>query len=223
MHDRAVIFDLWGTLVPFDDAVWTSLVLPDMARACSAPTTDFADSWRASFDQRVTGDLELNLRSVCASMGISLGHVAVEKAIAIRVAFHRQSFVPRSDAEAALGQLREAGFRIGLISDCSSEVPDLWQDSSLASLVDEATFSCIVGIKKPDPRIYALTCQQLGVDPRACVYVGDGASNELVGAEAVGMRAIMLHADDRQHRPSWSGEVVSTLSDVVPLVTLAPA
>jgi len=219
IQDRAVIFDLWGTLVPVDDAAWTSRVLPAMARACSAPATVFAERWRASFDQRVTGDLESNLRSVCASMGIGIEDVAVQKAIALRVAFHRRSFVPRPDGQATLRQLREAGFRIGLISDCSSEVPDLWHESSLASLVDEATFSCLVGIKKPNPRIYELTSQRLGVDPRACVYVGDGASNELVGAEAVGMRSILLRTDDRRHAPAWSGEVVSTLSAVVPLVS----
>lgn len=222
MHHRAVIFDLWGTLVPFDAAAWTSRVVPAMARALSAPAAVFADRWRASFDECVTGDLASNLRSVCESMGIDIADVAVDEAIALLGAFHRRSFVPRPDGEPTLRQLRDAGYRIGLISDSSSEVPDVWRESSLALLVDAATFSCLVGVRKPNPRIYELTCRRLGVDPQACVYVGDGSNDELVGAAAVGMRPIMLRTDDSQHPGPWSGEVVSTLSAVVPLITSPP-
>ncbi len=50
----------------------------------------------------------------------------------------------------------------------------------------------VIGLVKPDPAIYQLACQRLGVIPEDCRYVGDGGSNELTGADASGMRAVLI-------------------------------
>lgn len=44
--------------------------------------------------------------------------------------------------------------RVGVISMCSEEVPELWPDTDLHGLFDSTVFSCSVGLAKPDPRIY---------------------------------------------------------------------
>ena len=85
------------------------------------------------------------------------------------------------------------GFRIGLVTDCSWETVLLWPETPLPPYFDSTVFSCAVGMRKPDPRIYALACDQLGLAPERCLYVGDGDSDELAGAERVGMTALRIH------------------------------
>lgn len=83
-------------------------------------------------------------------------------------------------------------------------------------------FSVQVGLKKPDAAIFLLACERLGVEPTDCVYVGDGDSNELPGAEAVGMRAVRLvvpdHAEAQVFDPiRWTGACLTDLRDVLAL------
>ncbi len=54
-------------------------------------------------------------------------------------------------------------------------------------------------MKKPDPCIYEEAARRLGVAFNECVFVGDGGSNELAGAKAVGMKAIQAKWYTNQH------------------------
>lgn len=213
---RAVIFDLWDTLVPYPAAVAARLVAA-MAEPLAVPAEAFATLWQADFDGRATGEIAESLHRVCRSLGVTPSGQVVADILSRRLAVHRASFTPRPDAVTTLGEVRALGLSVGLISDCSSETPELWAESPLASLVDVAVFSCIERVKKPDPRIFERACTRLGVTAGECVYVGDGASNELAGATTVGMRAVQLRtgAAEKHH---WEGESISALGEVVPLV-----
>jgi putative hydrolase of the HAD superfamily len=63
-------------------------------------------------------------------------------------------------------------------------------------------FSCSVGFRKPDPAIYRLALDELGVEPADAMFVGDGANDELGGAERVGMRAVLILRAG-QDEPYW--------------------
>jgi putative hydrolase of the HAD superfamily len=54
------------------------------------------------------------------------------------------------------------------------------------------TFSDEVGVRKPDPEIFALTLRALGVEPAAAVHVGDDAVLDVLGARNAGLRAIQV-------------------------------
>ena len=110
----------------------------------------------------------------------------------MRMEFTRRSLAPREDAAETVATLRARGYKVGLISDCSVEVPALWQETRLAPLVDAPVFSCVVGLRKPDPGIYAIVCERLGVPAGACLYVGDGSSHELTGARTAGMDPVLI-------------------------------
>ena len=64
---------------------------------------------------------------------------------------------------------------MALISMCAPDTPELWRAGPLAGYVDVEVFSSEVGLRKPQPEIYLLECERLGVEPGACLYVGDGA------------------------------------------------
>ena len=101
----------------------------------------------------------------------------------------------------------------------------MWPETPFHGLFDSTVFSCSVGMKKPDPAIYALACEELGVDAADCVYIGDGFSNELSGARSCGMRPFLLAPPDEEPSDSprcearmWDGERLSSLSDVIQAV-----
>ena len=93
----------------------------------------------------------------------------------------------------AVGRARDAGVPTGLISN--SWVMDHYTDE-IRSLFDEVVISAEVGLHKPQPEIYLLAAERLGVDPEDCVFVDDLREN-CAGAEAVGMTAV-LHRDSAE-------------------------
>jgi putative hydrolase of the HAD superfamily len=88
-------------------------------------------------------------------------------------------------------ELRGAGVRTGLISN--SWGTGIYEPSMLSELFDAVVISGDVGLHKPQPEIYELGAERLGVSASECVFVDDLREN-VAGAEAVGMTAI-LHRD----------------------------
>ena len=121
----------------------------------------------------------------------------------------KRSLEPRSDALETLAELRRRGHRLALISVCSQDVPHVWDETPFAGALDELVFSCDVGISKPDPRIYEI-CASASASSPASAFVGDGANDELPGAERAGMAAVQLRAPGEPLTPegeAWTGSV----------------
>ena len=96
--------------------------------------------------------------------------------------------------------LKSKNIKIGLISNADMINCKYWKQSNLASFFDDAIFSCNVGFLKPDERIYELAMQHLNILPDECLFVGDGGSNELYGAKAVGMKTMFTEALEIKNR-----------------------
>jgi putative hydrolase of the HAD superfamily len=92
----------------------------------------------------------------------------------------------------------------------------------LASLVDVAVFSCLVGVTKPDPYIYQIATEKLDVQPQRCLYVADGMSQELVTASNLGMHAVQIFVPGEDeydlYREEWHGPVISSLREILTLL-----
>jgi putative hydrolase of the HAD superfamily len=128
----------------------------------------------------------------------------------------------REGAVELLNYLKANGYKTGLISDCATIIPKIWETTPLAPLIDVAVFSCITGMKKPDSRVYLTTTRRLEVKPEQCLYIADGIGQELASAARLGMHAVMIHtADDRAddpYREDWDGPKISHLQEVLNLV-----
>ena len=141
-----------------------------MASALGAPEDDFARLWVETYTDRATGvfpNLEANVAHICRALGVSADGGRIAEALDMRLSLTRRTLAPRDDAVETLTRLRAVGHKTGLISDCSEEVPRLWRETAFATLVDEPVFSCVAGVKKPDPRIYRLACERLEVEPES--------------------------------------------------------
>jgi putative hydrolase of the HAD superfamily len=214
MKYRAVIFDLWQTLVPFP-VESARRMYRELATTWGADHESFDEVWNRRRLERETGPIEPHLRSVAAELRLSGDIAAVLK---LRRDWTTRSLVPRPEAVPTLEELRRRGHRLGMISACSQDVPDAWGDSPFGGLFDSAVFSCSVGFSKPDPRIYELCADELGVSVEECLFVGDGANDELPGAERAGMTALQLRAPGEALTPEgkrWTGDYVERLSDVL--------
>jgi putative hydrolase of the HAD superfamily len=98
---------------------------------------------------------------------------------------------PDEDVIAAVRSARDAGVRTGLISN--SWGTSIYDPDALEGMFDEIVISGDVGLHKPQPEIYTLAAERLGVAPEECVFVDDLREN-VRGAEEVGMTAV-LHRD----------------------------
>jgi putative hydrolase of the HAD superfamily len=92
---------------------------------------------------------------------------------------------------ALLRRLRDGGIKTALVSN--ADIMDIihWPGSPLSSAFDTVVFSCEAALLKPDPRIYRLAVDQLCLDPGQCLFVGDGGHDELKGAKAAGLTAVL--------------------------------
>lgn len=223
----AVVFDLFGTLVPPFSTLGYSAVTREMATVCGVSADSFEEAWIAAYPERDIGAATPadQLVTICSHLGCDIEESIVEKAMDLRIAFFQRTLQPRPETVDVLRSLREGGLKVGLVSDCSSEAPLVWPTTPMASLVDAAVFSCQAGCHKPDPKIYALVTEALGAMPSRCIYVGDGGSSELSGAERVGMTPVLLKIPDEQDperylvlgRETWMGRTISCLEEVLTL------
>jgi putative hydrolase of the HAD superfamily len=220
----AVLFDLFGTLVyEFPRSDWDEW-LETTSAVLEADPEAFKLAWAATAIDRQTGragDIDENLRTVAARAGAWPADAQVAEALEARAELYRKWFVPRPGAEEILRALRERRVPTALISMCAPDTPALWRSSPLAGLVDVEVFSCEVALRKPDPEIYLLACERLGVDPTRCLYVGDGAYSELSGAASVGMYALLIRDPAESYvealRPEaeeWAGPRIDDLREV---------
>jgi putative hydrolase of the HAD superfamily len=222
MTVRAVVFDLYGTLIDeAPRATWRAMQ-EELADALGIERETFARLWVDTYTQRATGPFTPSLHALCAQAGIELGDKQLEQAFAVRNRHLRDHLVPRQDAEETLAELRGRGLKLGLVTECSDVVPELWPQSPLARYFDAQVYTCAVGVRKPARILYDLVCERLGVEHPDCVYVGDGGGYELAGAAAVGMRPILIVAPYVEWRhpeaEEWAGPRVSRLSELLLLI-----
>ena len=208
MRVRAVVFDLWETLIDWDQ----DLAAVMQRRMAELVGGDFHDRWNAYRDR-----YNQPIRSALASAGVPAE--LIEDVCAVRADYVRESLVPRPGAIETLRTLRERGYLVGLITVCTEEVETQWASSEFAGLFDAEVFSSSVGMSKPDPRIYLHCCELLGVEPHEAVFVGDGANDELAGARRVGMEAILIHREGEdplwREVHEWDGPRVTSIPGVL--------
>jgi putative hydrolase of the HAD superfamily len=101
---------------------------------------------------------------------------------------------PDEEMVGALRRARAQGVRTGLISN--SMGAGRYDRSSFPELFDGVVISGDEGMHKPEPAIYELGCERVGLPPGECVFVDDLREN-CEGAEAVGMTAVLHRGAER--------------------------
>jgi putative hydrolase of the HAD superfamily len=228
MTHRAVMFDLYGTLV--FDRFSSKKHLPFQSKQAARlglSEAEFVSRWQSSYVDRLAGTFKTyqdNILWIGNDLGKKLDLVSVEEAANNMVEFTRLSLRLRLGALETLRALKERGFKIGLLSDCGPACPRIWKETSLSKWFDCATFSFEEKIKKPDLRFYRIALDRLGIPAEECLYLGDGHSQELVGAQQAGMdpalimSAIDPEEPDRWVVKEWDGAALRSLPEILNLL-----
>lgn len=96
------------------------------------------------------------------------------------------------DVRPAFERLRSLGIRVGIISNWDSRLPALLRGLGLEGVLSDIVASAEVGLHKPDPRIFELACERMGVSPEHAAHVGDHHYADYLGASALGMKAVLI-------------------------------
>jgi protein tyrosine phosphatase (PTP) superfamily phosphohydrolase (DUF442 family) len=95
----------------------------------------------------------------------------------------------------------------------------------LLGYFDAVALSYEVGHAKPAPHIYRVVTERLGVAPSRCMYVGDGGSDEINGARALGMMTVRIdqeHGFGRSAYPAPADHVIVRLDEILHLPPISP-
>ena len=118
------------------------------------------------------------------------------------------------DAVPALAYLRDVGFKLAIVSNWDTPLEPLTERLGIAEYFDAivASHDARVRSEKPDPHIFNYALAAVGVSAKEAVHVGDTYGADIVGAQGVGIRPILLDRDGTQ-ADRWD-ETIQSLSEL---------
>jgi putative hydrolase of the HAD superfamily len=149
---------------------------------------------------------------LCHRLGIE--ERAEELAMAVYEAFgSAERWRAWDDVRPAFERLRDRGVRVGVISNWDRRLPGLLDGLGFTDVVEVIVSSADVGLRKPDPRIFDLACERLGVEPGRSAHVGDHAYADVLGARMAGLAPILIDRHGGTLAPKAT-PVIATLEDL---------
>lgn len=228
----AICFDLDDTLI--DDTGASSAGLHALMERLGHPDFGAARSlWdvqtEISFSAYLRGrlSLEQQRRERVRALAVQTGHADItdqhcDELYQQYLAAHRASWQLFPDTVPTLRALGAAGYRLAVLTNG----PEALQHPKLQALELSSYFHTVVcadtaGAGKPEPHIFRVTAQRLGVDPYSCWHVGDQPQSDGLGAVSSGMHPVII---DRTRRTEFSGvTTIGSLDELLSLIGLPSA
>jgi HAD superfamily hydrolase (TIGR01549 family) len=190
MNDRprGIVFDLWNTLVastaPRNPMVELGERLESFGIVPWLPAVE--QEWML----RPIAGIEQALDAVARRHGVTIpGDMALDAAARWREGAASVALFP--DVLPALDRLRRH-FRLGLLSNTQSFDIEFLDTTGLRGRFDAVHLSCDTGLMKPDRRAFETIARELGIEPPGLVMVGDNWKDDVAGARAAGLSAILI-------------------------------
>ncbi len=196
---RGVLFDAGNTLLWLDHARMAELVVAaglvtDTARVRDAEmrARPRLDPYLGRAPKRESPHVRATFVDLILDGLAAAGDVRARAADALLAAWGTLWVRPPDDAHATLRELHARGYVLGCVSNSDGSAARLLADAGLAAHLDVVVDSGVVGVEKPDPRIFALASEALRLPPAALCYVGDLHAVDVVGARAAGLHPVLL-------------------------------
>jgi putative hydrolase of the HAD superfamily len=116
------------------------------------------------------------------------------------------------DVLPTLERLEAAGLTLGVVSNFEEWLERLLESLHVTRYFDVRVISGVEGVEKPDPKIFRLALDRIGVEPEEAVYVGDSVHFDVEPATAVGMLGVLL--DRRGRFPDHAGLRITSLEEL---------
>lgn len=197
---RAVVFDWGGTLTPWHTiephepwVAYAAAYDPTHGDGVAAALLEAElAAWRLVLKEQRSSTLEAIVRAA----GLEPSGAAHERAVAA----YQQWWVPHTytdpDVVPLLTALRERGVRVGVLSNTvwpRGHHEEVFRRDGVLDLIDGAVYTSEIAWTKPHPEAFRAAMRAVDVDePAAVVFVGDRPYDDVHGAKAVGMRAVLV-------------------------------
>jgi putative hydrolase of the HAD superfamily len=200
---RTVLFDAGGVLLDLDYAFLRRLLT---ARHVATTVEALAESEsiaRTTIDRRVRegGRSSEAWRDYFRILLTRVGTPpeATEEIIdTLAEAHHRVGLwtVAIEGAVETVRALKDAGHRLGVVSNAEGRVAIDLAGAGYAGLFETIVDSHVVGVEKPDPAIFRIALERMNAAPETTVFLGDVPSVDVAGARAAGLTAVLLDRHD---------------------------
>jgi HAD superfamily hydrolase (TIGR01509 family) len=97
---------------------------------------------------------------------------------------------------ATVRALKDAGYRLGVVSNAEGRVARDLDNAGYAGLFETVVDSHVVGVEKPDPAIFAIALERMSASAESAVYLGDVPAVDVAGARAAGLTPVLLDRHD---------------------------
>ncbi len=118
-----------------------------------------------------------------------------------------------------LEKLKEMGYSMSVISNSDGRVEKMMNEVGIAKYFDRIYDSYIVGVSKPDVRIYKLALEKLSLKPNDALFVGDMFYIDVLGANSCDIPA--LHLDPFEYYKNWEGARIKGVEELPELLEKA--
>jgi len=99
-----------------------------------------------------------------------------------------------------LAELKRLGLKLGVISNVSTPYIRPFYDLGLDKYIDHVVFSCELGYRKPNPKIFEIFNRTFNVSPQHILFCGDSIANDMVLAKECGLKGVLVnHESHKQY------------------------
>jgi putative hydrolase of the HAD superfamily len=191
---RAVLLDAMGTLLRLVPPA------PALARALGVDLATAERAFRAEVGYYLVHQGEGSDPSALAdlrrrSADVLARAAGVPREGALEVLMESLRFEAFEDAAPALAELRASGLALVVVSNWDCSLGEVLERIGLRDLVDAVVTSAEVGAAKPDPRIFEIALNAADCAAAEAVHVGDSPEHDVAGAEAAGIRPLLIARD----------------------------
>lgn len=194
---RAILFDAGNTLLFLDYERMAPAVGAAVGQPLTAEGLATVSAEAARRLERGTGtDKEratLYLESLFLLAGCPESSLPAVRESLYRL--HRERHLwsaVEASTHAGLARLRELGLKLAVVSNSDGRAEEGLRAAGLHDYFDLVLDSAHVGVEKPDPRIFRIALERLGVPAEAALYVGDLYEVDVVGARAAGLDVVLI-------------------------------
>jgi HAD superfamily hydrolase (TIGR01509 family) len=229
---EAVVFDWGGTLTPFHAVdlldLWrvaARVLAPDdpeaVERVAAALAAAERDWWVSVGSTGRSGTTAQVLAAAARETGLDLDAALHDAALAAHLDAWTPHTITHPEAAPLLAGLRERGIKTGLLSN--THWPREWHErwlerDGVLDLIDARVYTSDLEHTKPHPEAFRAVLGALAVAPESAVFVGDRPIDDISGAKALGMRAVLIPNSIVPDHPIEPDARIQSLSELLPFI-----
>ena len=196
MKPGAVTFDVGGII--YSDNVFKRAIFDALNQLSQGVSQEDFDQVYFEHLKSQSGSLRNKL---CIKFLASLDKKAELMQVATKMwRFTSDDLYP--DAKECISAFKSQGIKIGLVANQPESSVESLKSDGIFELIDFLGISAIVGIEKPDIKIFELAIKELAVDPSKVIHIGNRIDTDVIPAKKLGMKTVWVRRGEANPDPT---------------------